>query len=280
MNNVLENYQFNEFTLEVIEQEGVAWFIARPLAEFLGYQNPARDLRTNVDDVDIQNMYIPIKSNNYLCVNESGLYSLLIRSKKPEAKSFKRWVTSEVLPSIRKHGYYVTDEAKAENPVFHPQPFQRIDSAILKQLRQMSPNLASAYLNECGVTDDYVKEKAGVSILPMEPETTAIKFYHDWIENGIDGVPVIPALSMEVYALYQVWCADGGIYAMDIGGFISNLVKKTEIKVKRKRYLDKKGHVQQRRVLFPGDRVDYSQFDLGESIMLFSECLDGYRKQM
>jgi len=145
----------------------------------------------------------------------------------------------------------------------------------------MSPNLATAYLNECGVTDAYVKEKAGASLLPfVSMESTAIQFYHDWINNDIEGIAVIPALSMDVYALYQVWCADCGADALPLNSFIHHLVRKSEIKSKHKRYVDKNGVHYQRRVLFPCDRLDYSQIELGESIAQFSQSLIDYRKQI
>src|SRR5574343_479234 len=114
-------FDFNGFNLEVFAVDDAPWFIARPLAEYLGYQNPARDIRTNCDEWDIQNMYIPYKSNNYVCVNESGLYSLVLRSNKPEAKKFKKWVTSEVLPSIRKSGFYAAAK---------PDPVNLIQSVV------------------------------------------------------------------------------------------------------------------------------------------------------
>jgi anti-repressor protein len=106
MNQSLTAFQFHTFILDVIDRNGEPLFIARPLVEFLGYQNPAEAIRTNVDEEDIEKIYIPEKSNNYVCVNESGLYSLVLRSSKPEAKTFKRWVTNEVLPAIRKTGSY------------------------------------------------------------------------------------------------------------------------------------------------------------------------------
>jgi anti-repressor protein len=110
MSNALQKFQFHTFQLEVIDKDDEMWFIAAPLAQFLEYQNPAEAIRTNVDEEDIDKIYIPTKSNNYVCVNESGLYSLIFRSNKPEAKAFKRWVTKEVLPTIRKKGVYADTE--------------------------------------------------------------------------------------------------------------------------------------------------------------------------
>ncbi|MCD8492045.1 MAG: hypothetical protein LRY51_09150 [Geovibrio sp.] len=79
---------------------------AQEITKALDYGNNARTIKDNVDDEDILIRYIPELSNNYTLINESGLYSLILRSSKPEAKIFKKWVTSEVLPSIRKTGQY------------------------------------------------------------------------------------------------------------------------------------------------------------------------------
>jgi len=103
----LQKFSFNELVLETItDNNGEVWFLATPLAKFLDYKNPAEAIRTNVDNDEVQKIYIPTKSNSYTFINESGLYSLVFRSNKPEAKAFKKWVTNEVLPTIRKTGAY------------------------------------------------------------------------------------------------------------------------------------------------------------------------------
>ncbi|PPK72664.1 BRO family protein [Methylobacter tundripaludum] len=220
MSNALQQFQFYTFTLEIIESEGEPWFIASPLAEFLGYQNPARDIRTNVDDEDIQNMYIPVKSNNYICVNESGLYSLVIRSSKPEAKTFKRWVTHEVLPSIRKHGYYLSPDLA--NPgldeVTGNLPFQRLNTAKFDTLRKTSRSLAQAYLLECGITPDYVQQQIGQvghhSAIYGEKTSNSLdvlveRFVEDWKGVGmVIAAPYAHCLSTQALRLFHAW-ADG-----------------------------------------------------------------------
>ena len=90
----------------LIKEDGEPWFFAQEITKALDYGNNARTIKDNVDDEDILIRYIPELSNNYTLINESGLYSLILRSSKPEAKIFKKWVTSEVLPSIRKTGQY------------------------------------------------------------------------------------------------------------------------------------------------------------------------------
>ena len=89
------------------------WFVGKDVASVLGYSNPRDALAKRVDDDDKKDA--PIQGvlggeQNMTIINESGLYSLILSSKLPTAKKFKHWVTSEVLPTIRKHGAYMTPE--------------------------------------------------------------------------------------------------------------------------------------------------------------------------
>ncbi len=113
----LEVYKNNEFgsirTALINEQ---IYFVGKDVAESLGYSNTKDALLTHVDKEDktilqrSQNTTFDIPNRGLTIINESGLYSLILSSKMPKAKEFKRWVTSEVLPSIRKHGLYATDQ--------------------------------------------------------------------------------------------------------------------------------------------------------------------------
>lgn len=105
------------FNIRVIENDGQPWLIGKDIAEALGYKDTDYAIRTHVDEEDkLTRGFIGSgQSRNMICINESGLYSLVLSSKLPSAKRFKRWVTSEVLPSIRKHGMYAQDEL-LDNP--------------------------------------------------------------------------------------------------------------------------------------------------------------------
>lgn len=98
--------------VRIVEQEGEPWFVGKDVATALGYKNSRQALATNVDadDRGVQEMDTPSGTQEMTIINESGLYSLILGSKLPTAKEFKRWVTSEVLPAIRKHGGYVSGQ--------------------------------------------------------------------------------------------------------------------------------------------------------------------------
>lgn len=116
---IFDNEEFGE--VRVVEQNGEPWFIGKDVAEILGYQNGSRDINRHVDEEDRQNYQNGTLETNrgMTIINESGLYSLILSSKLPQAKQFKRWVTSEVLPSIRKHSAYMTPE-KIEEILLNP----------------------------------------------------------------------------------------------------------------------------------------------------------------
>lgn len=111
MNEVqLFNFENHEVRSLVINDE--PWFVGKDVAEVLGYQNGSRDINRHVDEEDRQNYQNGTfdSPRGMTIINESGLYSLVLSSKLPSAKKFKRWVTSEVLPALRKTGQYQVDK--------------------------------------------------------------------------------------------------------------------------------------------------------------------------
>lgn len=108
---VFENSEFGN--IKVLLFDGEPWFVGKDIAEILGYTNSRKAIANHVDKED-KNTVTKRDGNrgnpNITIINESGLYSLVLSSKLPTAKKFKRWVTVEVLPSIRKHGAYMTEE--------------------------------------------------------------------------------------------------------------------------------------------------------------------------
>lgn len=102
---------FNGHELRIIEKDNEIWFVAKDVAEILGYPNAPKMTRNLEEDEKLMTtMWISGQNREVTLINEAGLYSAILRSRKPEAKQFKRWVTHEVIPSIRKHGAYMTPE--------------------------------------------------------------------------------------------------------------------------------------------------------------------------
>ena len=142
MNNVkiFENAEFG--SIRVTELNGEAWFVGKDVADVLGYERGTKAVVDHIDEDDrlmidgtTQSQFgIELGQRGGWLINESGLYSLVLSSKLPTAKKFKRWVTSEVLPSIRKHGAYMTPE-KLEEALLDPDTLIRLETD-LKQERE------------------------------------------------------------------------------------------------------------------------------------------------
>lgn len=106
---VFNNAEFG--SVRSLMVNGEPYFVGKDVAEILGYSNPQKALRDHVDEEDrTVNESFTVNGTMGMLINESGLYSLILRSQLPSAKRFKRWVTSEVLPAIRKHGVFVMDD--------------------------------------------------------------------------------------------------------------------------------------------------------------------------
>lgn len=149
MNNEIIKFEFDRNDVRAMQINGEAWFVGKDVATVLGYARTADAVRKHVDEEDrgVSNLATPSGEQSMTIINESGLYSLIISSKLPAAKKFKRWVTSEVLPAIRKHGAYMTD-AKAKAIV--------TDKSALADLLQQ----AADQLKEKDILIERMKPKA------------------------------------------------------------------------------------------------------------------------
>ena len=117
--------------IRTIEKDGEPWFVGKDVAAVLGYADPFGALKKHVEEEDKQNCQNDSfeSPRGMTIINESGLYSLVLSSKLSTAKKFKRWVTSEVIPSIRKHGAYMTPET-LEAAILNPDTMIRLCTAL------------------------------------------------------------------------------------------------------------------------------------------------------
>lgn len=119
--NELQHFDFKGQQVRTVLFDNEPMFVGKDVADILGYQNGSRDVNTHVEKEDRLKYQIGTsgQAREMTIINESGLYSLVISSKLPTAKEFKHWVTHEVLPSIRKHGAYMTPET-IEKAIYDP----------------------------------------------------------------------------------------------------------------------------------------------------------------
>lgn len=132
----IQTFNFENQQVRTIEIENEPYFVGKDITEILGYSNSRDALYKHVDEEDKLTSQIATsgQNRNMVVINESGLYSLILSSKLPNAKKFKRWVTSEVLPTIRKHGAYLTPD-KLEEALLNPDTLINL-ATQLKQERE------------------------------------------------------------------------------------------------------------------------------------------------
>lgn len=112
---IFNNEEFGQ--VRVVTRDNEPWFVGKDVATILGYKDTSDSIKRHVDDEDkLTRCFTDTgQSRQMVIINESGMYSLILSSKLPGAKKFKKWVTGDVLPSIRKHGMYAQDEL-LDNP--------------------------------------------------------------------------------------------------------------------------------------------------------------------
>lgn len=128
--NELQVFTYNGNEVRTVQKDGEPWWVLKDVCEVLGISK-YRDTAARLEDDEREPIRVDTLggAQEMLCVNESGLYNVILRSDKPEAKPFRKWVTSEVLPSIRRHGAYMTPET-LEAAILNPDMMIRLCTAL------------------------------------------------------------------------------------------------------------------------------------------------------
>ncbi len=163
---VFKNEEFGE--IRAIEVNGEGWLVGKDVAEILQYKETHKAISRHVDEDD--RMKHPITDNlgrmqDTWVINESGFYSLVLSSEMKEAKKFKRWVTSEILPSIRKHGAYMTPQ-KIEEVLLNPDTIIELATRLKEEqaLTQKQRQIIGELKPKADYTDLILKNKGLVTI--------------------------------------------------------------------------------------------------------------------
>lgn len=188
---VFNNPEFGE--IRTVEIDGEPWLVGKDVALALGYTNPRKALDDHVDEEDKkQGDGVTIRDTmgreqRPTIINESGLYSLVLSSKLPDAKKFRRWVTSDVLPSIRKHGLYAVDQL-IENPDLAIQAFSALKKerekrkALEAERDENRPKVLFADSVAASKTSILVGEMA--KLLKQNGVDTGQNRLFDWMRNN------------------------------------------------------------------------------------------------
>lgn len=158
---IFNNEEFGQVRTLVIN--GEPWFVGKDVAEILGYSNTRKTLADHVDEEDkgVTKCDTLGGVQDLTVINESGLYSLILSSKMPNAKKFKHWVTSEVLPAIRKHGIYATDNVIdniLNNPDFGIQLLTKLKEERTARVEAERRNAILMHVNKTYTVTEIAKE--------------------------------------------------------------------------------------------------------------------------
>ena len=175
---VFQNTEFGQIRTLSIKNE--PYFVGKDVTDILGYQNGSRDVNRHVDEEDrLKTMLFDgTQDKETIVINESGLYSLVMGSKLPSAKKFKRWVTAEVLPAIRKHGAYMTAET-IEKVLSDP-------DTIIKIATQLKEEQAKRMLLEVKVEEQKPKVLFADAVATSKTSILVGEMAKILKQNGID----------------------------------------------------------------------------------------------
>ena len=170
--DVVQSFSFEEIPVRTTERNGEAWFCLADVCCVLGISNPSQaKTRLDEDEHDL----ISNEGQYYGIISESGLYSLVLGSRKPEAKRFKRWVTAEVIPSIRKTGSYSIEPSMPAIPQTYAEALQ-LAADQAKQLEEQAPKI-EVYNRLAERTGD-----VSTTVVAKQLGTTAIKL-NAWLRD-------------------------------------------------------------------------------------------------
>ncbi len=187
----LQIFNFNGTDIRTLTIDNEPYFVGKDVAEVLGYKKPENAVANHVDEEDKTTTLIQGTGSNYksktVIVNESGLYSLILSSKLPTAKKFKHWVTSEVLPAIRKHGAYMTD-AKAFDVVNNKAGLADLLQQAADQLKRKDIQIAemkpkALFADSVSASDSTILIGDLAKILKANGVDTGAKRLFQWLRD-------------------------------------------------------------------------------------------------
>lgn len=219
--NDLSIFAFGDCMIRTMEKNGEPWFVGKDVAAALGYKEIQKAVRDHVDNDDkgVSEMDTPGGSQKITVINESGLYALIFGSKLENAKKFKRWVTSEVLPQIRKTGAYTSVNAEAETKMLEIEARRevalcRADASRIKQVGNFLERVKSCVDGGYIASADFVTVfQAGLERSRMGKGLEKISHYMDedariisFVEKCCVHQEEAWVLVSELYAAYESFC--------------------------------------------------------------------------
>lgn len=224
MNN-LQIFNSPDFgQVRIVQQGGEPWFVGRDVAEILGYSNTKDAIAKHVDDEDKLGAQIATsgQNRNMTIINESGLYSLILSSKMPKAKEFKRWVTSEVIPAIRKTGKY---EAMAQAVPINDEPATDFTQLEFDQRIRIAAIIASCRRERLPLVAKVLSLDLE-GMMPLMPAhiTEAEQAAYQYISSVYDSLERDTPIQY-FYTAYTKWCMEQNLLPLTKHG-VTKVLKK------------------------------------------------------
>lgn len=229
--NIFENPEFGSIRTMVIDDE--PWFVGKDIASSLGYKNSSDAIVKHIDceDKGVANCDSPGGTQSMTIINESGLYSLILSSKLPSAKKFKRWVTSEVLPAIRKTGVYAIPQRRQRD--LTTDDYLKAAQIVAHCRNERLPYVFH-YLENAGFTVPDVKSHMKLcSNIVKKSIASFIECCED-IENRATNL---------VYSQYQKYCIENNLDALSHGEFSKQIKQHLGLSIIDKRLEGKKHRI-------------------------------------
>lgn len=224
MNN-LQIFNSPDFgQIRTIQQNGEPWFVGKDVAKILGYERADNAIRNHVDDEDKLMHQISASGQNreMYIINESGLYSLILSSKMPKAKEFKRWVTSEVIPAIRKTGKY---EAMAQAVPINDEPATDFTQLEFDQRIRIAAIIASCRRERLPLVAKVLSIDLE-EMMPLMPAhiTEAEQAAYQYISSVYDSLERDTPIQY-FYTAYTKWCMEQSLLPLTKHG-VTKVLKK------------------------------------------------------
>lgn len=224
MNN-LQIFNSPDFgQIRTIQQNGEPWFVGKDVAKILGYERADNAIRNHVDDEDKLMHQISASGQNreMYIINESGLYSLILSSKMPKAKEFKRWVTSEVIPAIRKTGKY---EAMAQAVPVDDEPATDFTQLEFDQRIRIAAIIASCRRERLPLVAKVLSLDLE-GMMPLMPAhiTEAEQAAYRYISGVYDSLERDTPIQY-FYSSYTKWCMEQNLLPLTKHG-VTKVLKK------------------------------------------------------
>ena len=173
--NKLQIFNYNNNEIRTVMKDGVAWFVAKDVCNVLGLANPTKAIK-KLDEDERSNLLLGRQGEANI-INEFGLYTLILRSNKPQAKDFRRWVTHEVIPDIRKHGMYISEKLR-DTAQADPEAFETVVNKYLAEKKKVKAL-------EAQIAEDRAYTTIGKCVCAMPGSVTIAEAANFLTQKGI-----------------------------------------------------------------------------------------------